>query len=312
MDTPIEPYLTIDRLVEITGKARRTIDNRIAMLKKNDRPKYDTIVKKIGHKTAYEAQTIVTYLTSPSIGVTPKQEKKNVSRKSKRANREEKTTTSSSRLKNIEQSIWHEQIIFQPDEYSQSILKRTTDPTQKKRLEIVLLILNDWVTGLYTVPEACHRQGGTYDTFSHWINFNPDLKELYRRAEKNRGKAMRRLRVEAAEQNLHRLVSGYQIELDTVTYLEKTLANGQKVQIPQERKRTTKHIIPNVTAIVFALTNDKPTKYKRNFFLDQNLGSKEDPLDKMTDAELQAIVENGKEQGYLKPNDTTNGEATAD
>lgn len=307
MDTTIEPYLSIDRLVELTGKARRTIDNRIAALKKNDRPKYDAIVTKQGHKIVYEAKTILQYLNSPSIGITPKKEQK-LTGKKKRGPNVGSAGTSSSRLANIEKNIWQEQIVVQVDEYSQSILKKTTDATQKKRLEMVLLILNDWVTGMYTVPQACDRQGGTYDTFIGWINFNPDLKELYKRAEKKRGKALRALRIEAAETNLHRLVSGYQVELDTVTYIERTLANGQKVQIPQERKRTQKHIIPNVTAIIFSLTNDKPNKYKRNFFLDKEPGNVDDPLDKMSTEELQAIVQQGEQQGFIKPPDT-NGKA---
>lgn len=306
IDTDSEEYFSLQDLITHSGLSERTVKRRLIALKKNDKRLYNTLFIKKGHQKWY-AKAVLTYVASVSKGITeekpPYSERERATGPGKKYIRPERRKANPNPKRpdtKKAQSIWTEPNIIEMDQHAKTAYSMMKTETDKRRFSMIMLVLNDWVTGLYSLPQACDRQGGTYATFYLWCQNNSTLRELYKRAEKKRNKAMKVLRIHSAQENLQRLITGYEVNLATEVYTEKTMADGSKLQMLQERKIQRKHVIPNATAVIFGLTNDAPGRFKR--LIDWNAPVPEaDPVKQLSDDELIKIVEEGKEKGLLGP-----------
>lgn len=304
MDKP-KPFSTLEELITLSDLSPRTANRRLAALKKNDRATYDALLNpnKATRKREYDTVKTLAYLASPSTGVTEKKPRV------RKPGPKDKTPVGERNkvrqpVQKIVENIWTQTVVVTMDRDVKELYDAIKTEDDKRRFEMVVLILNDYVTGLYTIIISCDRQGGDYVTFSRWINNSPTLKLLYERAEKKRNKALKTLTIQEGEANLRKLITGYEVNVESITYVDKTLPNGTKLSIPQERKVQRKHVIPNVTAIMFGLTNLKSKKYKRFHPFQQEAPPAPDAIDSMDEKQLAEYIAEGQRGGLLQEGQT--------
>ncbi|MXO31804.1 transposase [Apibacter sp. B2912] len=138
--------------------------------------------------------------------------------------------------------------------YSKEIVEEITD-----------LIKSD----SYTVTEICKRVGIADCTYFEWQKEKPDFSEKIKKAKKER----RKMYAVEAEKSLLKKIRGYEV-------VETKTVNRQK---STEITTTTKHILPDTAAIIFALTNQDPENWKNKQY-NEHTGKDGDDLFKSFDA----------------------------
>lgn len=131
--------------------------------------------------------------------------------------------------------------------------------------EITDLIKSD----SYTVTEICKRVGIADCTYFEWQKEKPDFSEKIKKAKKER----RKMYAVEAEKSLLKKIRGYEV-------VETKTVNRQK---STEITTTTKHILPDTAAIIFALTNQDPENWKNKQY-NEHTGKDGDDLFKSFDA----------------------------
>lgn len=138
--------------------------------------------------------------------------------------------------------------------YSKEIVEEITD-----------LIKSD----SYTVTEICKRVGIADCTYFEWQKEKPDFSDKIKKAKKER----RKMYAVEAEKSLLKKIRGYEV-------VETKTVNRQK---STEITTTTKHILPDTAAIIFALTNQDPENWKNKQY-NEHTGKDGDDLFKSFDA----------------------------
>lgn len=113
--------------------------------------------------------------------------------------------------------------------------------------------------------DACFAAGITTTTFHSWLASKNEFKEAIKRAKQDYQDWFDKHILEDAERGLMRLVCGEEY-VETTTEYE--TIDGQLVV--KKKKEVNKKILPNTTAIIFALTNRAPEKWKNRLSQDVN------------------------------------------
>lgn len=109
----------------------------------------------------------------------------------------------------------------------------------------------------YTVTEICSNVGISKETFYSWIKEKGDFSDMVTRA---REEVMERL-VKEAKNSLMKKVKGYEA-IETKTVYVDAGAKGESKPKIKESTKIVKHIQPDTSAIIFALTNGDPSQWK--------------------------------------------------
>lgn len=135
--------------------------------------------------------------------------------------------------------------------------KKAGEPkySEKDRLEIVKGICDNYATGDFTIASCCAASVISERTFNTWLKDDKeehenkestaDLADLYKKAKKEAANVYKGSLKEKARTSLEILVEG-----QTVT--EKEVHSGI---LGTKTVTKTKVILPNTTAVIFALTN---------------------------------------------------------
>lgn len=109
----------------------------------------------------------------------------------------------------------------------------------------------------FTILEACKSVGIVKNTFYSWLNEKKDFSDSYKKAESEKLELLKQERKEKSLKGLNCLLEPF--IYDEVTVIERETEQG----FTREKKTVTKTIMPNVTAVIFALANDLPDHFKR-------------------------------------------------
>lgn len=319
-------FVTIEKLSELSGFNRRSVDRRLAALKDADLEKYNQLVKRDGKKLTYNAADLIGYLKQKVKPTKPKKSpdevqklpqavvqkinyllKKPIKRRKSKSRKERKTPEFA---KKVAEQLLDEPEIISLDADLKDDFKKLT-PKDQRNFMAFSAAMHDYESGLYTLTDSLKRNGLTYGSMAEWTDKKPMFAAIYARSTVKHRKAYNSKLQDAAKIGLFKLVSGYDKELSSVVYIERVGPDGQTILIPTERKVIQKHVIPNPNAIMFALTNREPEDWKKVFFPGSNAPEKaQDPLEQMTDAQLLEIVNDAKNQGLIGDGSTPQQQAT--
>lgn len=109
-----------------------------------------------------------------------------------------------------------------------------------------------------TIQMACKRGGISDDTFARWKANKTEFADAIKKAEKEYNDWYNNELVRDCKVSLKKLITGFEYEETTTEY--KSDKNGNP-RI-EKQKTVTKRILPNATAIIFALTNRDPENWK--------------------------------------------------
>jgi|ERR1051325_6114889 transposase-like protein len=110
-------------------------------------------------------------------------------------------------------------------------------------------------TGDHTIEAICSHVGIVKDTYYRWRETKTDFSDALKRAEKIRLESLGTL----AQSGLAILLTKHEYEEVTTEYID---SKDGKPKI-KSQKKVRKFIMPNPTAVIFALTNRKPDDWKQ-------------------------------------------------
>lgn len=116
-----------------------------------------------------------------------------------------------------------------------------------------------------TEKDSCLTAGISVATFHLWLSQKVEFSEAVKKAKQDYQNWLDKHLLEDAERGLMRLVCGEEY-VETTTEYE--TINGELVV--KKKKEVNKRILPNTTAIIFALTNRAPEKWKNRLSQDVN------------------------------------------
>lgn len=148
----------------------------------------------------------------------------------------------------------------------------------------------------YTIAEICSLSGISESTYHEWKATKSEFSEAIKKA----GDDFNSLLIVEAKKSLMKKVRGYTVqEKRTVTCDsgKKDEATGKPIVKVKEHTVTDKHIQPDTGAIIFTLVNRDPDNWKNK--MDNNVTGDitlKSELDKLSDEELERIIQNGDKQ----------------
>ncbi|MDR2764335.1 MAG: hypothetical protein LBB90_04825 [Tannerella sp.] len=115
-------------------------------------------------------------------------------------------------------------------------------------------------TDSYTIEEICKDVRISKDTFYDWKKRKSDFSDAIKKAEKE----FNELVAAEAKKSLMKKIRGYTEQEKKTTSVDtgKRSKDGKPVFRVKEHVVTDKHFQPDTTAIIFALTNREPEKWK--------------------------------------------------
>lgn len=141
----------------------------------------------------------------------------------------------------------------------------------------------------YTINEVCAAVHICKYTFYNWQKLHPEFAEMVESARKELNERM----VLGAKRSLLRKITGYDTTETRVTMIPsgKLDASGKAIAKVKSETRITRHIEPDITAIIFVLTNLDPEHWKNR--KDVKVSGKDEPphpVKEMSDEELERII----------------------
>jgi len=124
--------------------------------------------------------------------------------------------------------------------------------------DIVEAICQKLATGDHRIADVCQQVGISEQTFYRWKEEKGEFCEALKKAETDRLAAF----VVMARSGLAKLLDVYEYEETTTEYIDGKDKNGNSVPKIKSRKVTKKRIMPNATAVIFALKNREPEEWK--------------------------------------------------
>lgn len=265
-------FVTIEDFVTLVGKSRRTIDRRIQAYAKKNPKRFAKLMKKEGARVFYDPRLV------EEIGM-----RADIMRK-------------------IASELDGEPADDLERESDIVITNvKPVDRGDKDEYRLFRSVLTDFRTGIYTLIEACENHLLAPGTFLSWIDARPSYKDLYDECYSAHKVAFAITLREAAKKGLRDVITGYDKKLETVTYDAKMSPTGQEILIVKERRVQTKHVMPNVTAMAFALTNRDPDEWRRSFGRDYKRDEKDqNPIDAMNKDQLMDYLKECDKLGFLR------------
>lgn len=165
----------------------------------------------------------------------------------------------------------------------------------EKRVETICKALADGETR----KVACLRAGISQDTFTNWLRDKSYFSERIKDAENEYKQWYANDLIKDSLRSLKTLIMGCEYE-ETRTEYEQDTKNPGMPRIKRQTV-TTKKVLPNPTAIIFALTNRDPENWKNRQTTDITANVKAENTNK---PDLSAIPDDLLEQVLNKINGT--------
>lgn len=269
-------FRTIEELAELTGKSRRTIDRRLNQFRKQQPEKFSELTKKESqNRTLYSIELI------PLINEKPVQIIQELAEELKeipQPKRQRKTKVETPQVVHIEEM--------------------TT--IQKERWGVFNVIIDAYKQGTQSLGECVTSNNMTLARFYAWLNEDPAMNSAYKDAWKQRKEWSFQSIRELALDQLAKSIKGYDVNLESTSYIKKVGPDGQEVLIPQEHRVNRKHVLPRSDLIMFALTNRDPEEWKRMFSnLRPDAPQDADPLEALSDGQLLEYLSRASKLGLL-------------
>lgn len=154
-----------------------------------------------------------------------------------------------------------------PLKYSESLVRKILDYLEEDK---------------YSYSQICRKVGITYPTFARWRSEKEEFREAIELAEET----CRQNYAIEAKKSLKKKIKGYH-ETETRT-VKRPDGEGELKVV--EVTETRKHIPPDTTAIIFALTNTDPQNWKNRHSAEVTGKDGKDLISNMTDEELDAEI----------------------
>lgn len=160
--------------------------------------------------------------------------------------------------------------------------------------EIVERICELKALGDHKVVDICKQVGINPDTYYEWKKSHPDFSEALKEADNQRLEAFR----DMARSGLAKLLNGHEYDEETTVYVSGVNEAGQVVPTIKERKVVKKKVMPNSTAVIFALTNQDPSNFKHVNHIDHT--SKGNPVFDYSGMTTEELLARGKALKQIK------------
>ena len=135
----------------------------------------------------------------------------------------------------------------------------TKQNNSKYNPDVVTAICNCLAKG-DNIKLAIAKGGIDYTTFERWKNSKPEFAEMVRQAQDEYREWKYNEAKKDAETSLMRLVRGEEVTETETEYIRN--AEDPNNPIIKSQKIKKRHILPNVTAIIFTLVNRAPEHWK--------------------------------------------------
>ena len=114
--------------------------------------------------------------------------------------------------------------------------------------------------------DSCLTAGISVSQFHFWLNQKTEFSEAVKKAKAQYQEWYDKNLLESAERGLRRLIEGEEY-IETTTEYENDGTGQPRIK---KQKTVTKRIPPNITALIFALTNRAPDIWKNRISQDVN------------------------------------------
>lgn len=139
----------------------------------------------------------------------------------------------------------------------------------------------------YSIVEICRSVGISKDTFYTWIREKPDFSDAVEKARKEFEDAI----LAECNKSLVNLIRGFDSKETKETWITaKDPKTGKRVKRLKEEITTTKHVGPNLGAIIHYQTNRDPERWANRQRMELTGKDGRELFNKLTDAELDARI----------------------
>lgn len=144
-----------------------------------------------------------------------------------------------------------------------------------------------------SIKVAAAKAGINLDTFFEWRKSKPEFSDRVKEAKAEYEKWLMEGILKDAQKSLKILINGEEYE-ETRTEYEEDPSDKEKPRIKKQIV-TTKRVLPNPTAVIFALTNRDPENWKNRYSTEQDVKVQGDTetrlsLSKVPDDLLEQVV----------------------
>lgn len=122
--------------------------------------------------------------------------------------------------------------------------------------EIEDKIIELYESGDHTIQQICAAVGISRECWYKWKDMQDGFKERLESCEPKRLEKIKEL----ARSGLAKLLDTYEYDEETTEYIDDPINPG--TPIIKSKKVTTKRVMPNPTAVIFALTNQDSENFK--------------------------------------------------
>lgn len=130
-------------------------------------------------------------------------------------------------------------------------------------------IIELYESGNHKIQQICEAVGISRDTWYKWKDANEGFKNRLEECEPKRLDNIKDL----ARSGLAKLLDVFEYEEESIEYIADP-ANPSKPKI-KSKKITTKKVMPNPTAVIFALTNQDSDNFRHKQHVDHTSNGKE-------------------------------------
>lgn len=142
-------------------------------------------------------------------------------------------------------------------------MKKGKKMSRKQRLKKAEKICSVYATGEYSVKASSEANGVSERTFHAWVKKHDEIAALYAAAQRMAEKKYLKRLKHKAKTALEKRVEGYTIKLQKQKW-EYTFdrQQGKNVRRLVATEVAEKEVLPNMSAIIFALKNTDPDNFK--------------------------------------------------
>jgi hypothetical protein len=173
-------------------------------------------------------------------------------------------------------------------------MKRGQSTSTEEKIEIALRVCEVYSEDKHTLEDCCRMNGVSVRAFYYWVDGIAEIAEAYKKAKREAQKAYHIRVREKAARSLEKLVEGYTVKTKKITW-EPDPEDPEKAKIKQEIEEE-KHVLPNPTLLIFALTNRDPENWKHKDRVEVHHHTEEGEFDisSWTEEERQRFFEQGR------------------
>lgn len=159
---------------------------------------------------------------------------------------------------------------------------------EKYSTENAKLIVDMLRTDTYTINELCAAAKICKASFYNWQRTHPLFAEMVNDARKELNAKI----INGAKKSLWRKITGYDSTETRVTMFPsgELDANGKPIGRIKSETKITRHVEPDITAIIFTLTSLQPDVWKRRKEVKIAAGKERNRAKELTDDQLERTI----------------------